>query len=234
VRRGRTVRISARPLLRFGRVAAVGVALLSGCGGPIPTTPMESPSPPAFCAPLPAGSYARAVTDAWIPGCSLAQNIYNDPTQALGPPDAAGSGPDHFSGFVSLGFGGFITLDMGGCVAAGTTAVRVWQVVGEEGVTLYGATRPEGPYTLIAARRPCGHAPGAGRPKIWRYCDFDLAEGGLSAARYLKVEDGELWACPGGTVTEGPDIDAVEVISTRDICTDSPAFCPPPHATGSL
>ena len=48
------------------------------------------------------------------------------------------------------------------------------------------------------------------------HCDFDLRVGGLSQARYLKVEDGEIYPClAGGTITEGTDIDAVEVLNAR-------------------
>ena len=57
-----------------------------------------------------------AVVDSWIPSCSLAQDIYNDPQQALGREDAGGSGPLNFTGFVSLGFGGYVTVDLGGCI----------------------------------------------------------------------------------------------------------------------
>jgi len=36
----------------------------------------------------------------------------------------------------------------------------------------------------------------------------------VAAARYLKIEDGEVYPClAGGTVTEGADIDAVQVLS---------------------
>jgi hypothetical protein len=43
------------------------------------------------------------------------------------------------------------------------------------------------------------------------HCDFDLADAGMSSARYLKIEDGETYPCvSAGTFTEGADIDAVE------------------------
>jgi len=33
--------------------------------------------------------------------------------------------------------------------------------------------------------------------------------------RYLRVQDGELFPCPGGTDTEGADIDAVQILSVK-------------------
>ena len=46
------------------------------------------------------------------------------------------------------------------------------------------------------------------------YCDFDFADGHVAQARYVRVEDGELLPCPGGTRTEGADLDAVQVLGT--------------------
>jgi hypothetical protein len=91
--------------------------------------------------------------------------------------------------------------------------VRVYQFTSEEPVSLYGANSANGPFTLVAFRRYCGNRiPGA--PGNWGYCDFDLAEGGLSSARYLRVEDGELYPClRGETRDEGADIDAVELLN---------------------
>jgi hypothetical protein len=47
---------------------------------------------------------------------------------------------------------------------------------------------------------------------IRSYCDIDIASGGVTRARYVKVEDGELYACPGDTVSEGADLDAVQAL----------------------
>ena len=38
---------------------------------------------------------------------------------------------------------------------------------------------------------------------------------GLEEARYFRVEDGELFPCPGGTNSEGADIDAVEILNAK-------------------
>ena len=53
-----------------------------------------------------------------------------------------------------------------------------------------------------------------GRPfqGIQGYCEFDIATGGQTQARYVRVEDGELFPCPGGTRTEGADLDAVQAL----------------------
>jgi hypothetical protein len=176
------------------------------CGGP--TEPTPGPSPSACTAP--ARAYGQTVTDSWIPACSLAQNIYDDPKAALGPPDAGGSGPASYTGFVSLGFGGYVTVDMGGCITdqAGSD-VRVFQAVSVEPVSVYVSRSPEGPFTLVEPRKPCGER----IDRVKGYCDFDLATAGVRQARYVKVEDGELYPCPGDTVTEGVDLDAVQALA---------------------
>jgi len=194
---------------RLLRLAPFALAVGGACG---PTEPTPSPTPTATpdpCAATPS-AYAKAVTDSWIPACSLAQNVYNDPSKALGPPDAGGSGPTSFTGFVSLGFGGRVTLDLGGCIAdqAGPD-LRVFQAVSAEPVSVYVSLFPDGPFTLVEARNPCG-LPFSG---LRRYCDFDIASGGATRARYVRVEDGELWPCPGDTVSEGADLDAVQALA---------------------
>ena len=80
-----------------------------------------------------------------------------------------------------------------------------------EPVSLYAGDAVSGPFRLVALRRPCGvRSPGI----FSNHCDFDLAEAGLASARYLRIEDGELYPClAGGTLTEGADIDAVELLS---------------------
>ena len=46
------------------------------------------------------------------------------------------------------------------------------------------------------------------------HCDFDLRDAGLSMARFVKVEDGEIYPClAGGTLTEGADLDAVQTLN---------------------
>jgi len=183
------------------------VLLATACGSTDPS-PTPSPSVSAACTGTPS-AYARAVASSWIPACSLARNIYNDPRAALGPPDAAGSGPESYSGFVSLGFGGQVTLDLGGCLQDRPGAdLRVYQAVSSEPVTVYVSTSPDGPFALVEALKECGR-PFQG---IQGYCEFDIATGGQTQARYVRVEDGELFPCPGGTRTEGADLDAVQAL----------------------
>ena len=176
------------------------------CG---PAEPTPSPSPTADPCGASLSEFATAVAEWWVPACSLVQNIYNDPLKALGPPDAAGVGPDGYSGFVSLGFGGHVTVDMRGCMTDRSGPdIRVYQAVGAEPVSVYVSLSPDGPFTLLAARKECGERFSGLR----RMCEFDLASAGVTRARYIRVEDGELYACPGDTVTEGADLDAVQAI----------------------
>ncbi len=157
--------------------------------------------------------YARAIVDWWLPGCSLAHNAHNDPGQVLGPPDAANiGGKDLYRGMISLGQGGWVVVDMGqtfGDVPG--PEVRVYQTTTSEPITLYAATAFAGPFHLIATRRRCG-VRSAG--VFSNHCDFDLAEAGITSARYLRVEDGELYPClAGSTASEGADLDAVQLLS---------------------
>jgi hypothetical protein len=193
--------VRPRRLLRLGPLL---VAVACGTSEPTPT-PTPTPDP---CSSSPS-EFAVAVTDWWIPACSLAQNIYDDPQEALGPVNAGGSGPDNYTGFISLGFGGHVTVDMGGCISDRSGPdIRVFQAVGNEPVSVYVALSREGPFTLLEARKPCGDRYSGLR----RSCDFDLASGGVAKARYVRVEDGELYACPGDTVTEGADLDAIQML----------------------
>ena len=129
----------------------------------------------------------------------------------LGPPNAANTGRDTYSGLMSLGQGGFVVVDMGTTVENGPDAeFRVYQTVGNEPVTLYASAAAEGPFVLLGLREPCNvRSPGI----FSSHCDFDLAAGGLGSARYVKIEDGEIYPCLArGTFTEGADIDAVEIL----------------------
>ena len=191
--------------------AAALLLLLSACGT---TDPSPSPTPtPNACATAPSVN-AVAVTDSWIPACSLAQNVYNDPREAIGPQNAGGTGPLEFTGFVSLGFGGRVTLDLGGCISDQSGPdLRVFQAVSTEPVSVYVSLSPEGPFTLLEARKPCGERV----TNVRRYCDFDLASAGVSRARYVRVEDGELFPCPGGTVSEGADLDGIQALGVTTV-----------------
>jgi len=170
--------------------------------------------PPVECGPS-GDPYAKAVEDFWVPAVCLANNIYNDPEEALGPPDAGGQGPDRFFGFVSLGNGGWVDVDMEGCTIDGPGPdVRVFQAVSGEPVTLLASSTPTGPWVVVEYRKPCGNRVPGMRPQI-RQCTFDLFEAGIDETRYYRVQDGELFPCPGGTVTEGTDIDAVEILNAK-------------------
>jgi hypothetical protein len=198
-----------RPILRL-----VPLVALSACGGSspgLPPTPTPTP-PPNYCT-SPPSAYGQKVVDWWLPACTLGQNIYSNPEEVLGPPNASGSGPDHYAGFMSLGFGGYVTVDMGGCIQDRPGYdIRVFQIVGNEPVSVYASESPDGPFVFLD-RKNCPNTPEGRINHLLGYCDFDLASGGLSRARYIKIEDGELYPCPGDTVTEGADIDAVQALS---------------------
>jgi hypothetical protein len=111
---------------------------------------------------------------------------------------------------VSLGFGGYATFDFGGCIVDRPgNDIRVYQAVSKEPVTVYVSLSAQGPFTLVEPRKPCGDRIN----RVQGYCDFDLAAAGLTKTRYIRVEDGELYPCPGGTQTEGADLDAVGILA---------------------
>jgi hypothetical protein len=197
----------ARRLLAFLRGAG-GARLLRGCLDPMPA---ES----AAAAPTAAAEYAQTVVDWWLPQCTLDRNGYRDPQEVLGSPDALNlGGKDNYRGIMSMGQGGYVTVDMGVTAFDGPGAdIRVYQMTANEPVTLYGAASAGGPFTLIGLRVLCG-VRSAGIPA--NHCDFDLAGTGLASARFLKIEDGEIYPClAAGTITEGPDIDAVQILNAR-------------------
>jgi hypothetical protein len=113
---------------------------------------------------------------------------------------------------VSLGEGGFVSVDIQACAQDRSGVdVRVYQAVSGEEVTLYASSTGTGPWVLVDSRVPCGNR----ISNVIGYCDFDLADAGLEEARYFKVEDGELYPCPGGTNSEGADLDAVQVLNLK-------------------
>ena len=196
--------------MRLRRSAWNAVPLLAAIAcGPTDPTPTPAPTP---CAPA-TSPYAVAVAQWWIPASSLAQNIYNDPQQALGAPNVGGFGPSDYTGFVSLGFGGHVTVDLGGCVTdvAGND-LRIYQAVSSEPLSVYVSTSPEGPFTLLPPFfQDCGiRVPGN---RLMGYCEFDLASAAVQKARYVRVEDGEIFPCPCGTESEGADLDAVQALA---------------------
>jgi hypothetical protein len=170
--------------------------------------------PPVMCL-APGDRYAQSVVAVMLPSCPRMPNVYDDPSEVLGPPDAGGFGPFNFHGFLSLGDGGHVTVDMEGCAVDGPGAdVRVYQAVGSEPVTVYAAGTPSGPFVLLEERKRCGERiPGE---QTIRYCEFDLAEGEVTEARYFRVEDGERFPCElAQTPSEGADIDAVQLLNVR-------------------
>jgi hypothetical protein len=195
---------AARELLAF-LSGPRGQAALAGCLGTVART----------AAPDAQASYAVAVVDWWLPRCSLERNMHNDPNATIGAPDAARVSADRYRGMFSTGQGGYVVVDAGVTVVDGPGAdVRVYQTTSSEPVTLYAASSPQGPFVPIALREFCGVRSGGGVFSM--NCEFDLRAAGVAEARYLKVEDGELYPCmAGGTATEGADIDAVQILNSR-------------------
>jgi hypothetical protein len=179
---------------------------LSGC---------LAPAPQANIAQAQAqGAYAQRVADWWVPGCSLRRNVHNDPGTVVGPPDAVRIGEDRFNGMFSLGQGGWVVVDAGVTIVDGPGAdVRVYQTTSGEAVTLYAADTAQGPFTLVGLQEYCGvRSPGM----FSNHCDFDLRNAGLTTARFLRIEDGEIWPCLAAeTASEGADIDAIAILNFR-------------------
>jgi hypothetical protein len=191
-----------RALLQF-LAGAEAKRTFAACGGA---------PPPARALQESVGGYAQSVVDWWVPACSLAHNSYNYPAEVVGAPNAQNlGGKDLYSGMMSLGQGGWVIVDMGFEIHNRPGAdVRVYQTTSSEPVTLYASEFPTGPFTLVGLMKTCG-TPSA---VFSNHCDFDFANNGIAQARYLRVEDGEVYPCLAGTtLTEGADIDAVASVN---------------------
>ena len=210
--RGTTSTRVERPLLR-GALLAWRVTGRTASGSEVVSDSATFRLPAVSCT-VGQSPWAKSVVEWWLPSCSLEHNRYNNPQEVLGEPNAgqlAPGGP--YFGFMSLGDGGHVTVDMGACAIDGTgDDVRVYQSVSQEPVTLYASGTADGPFVLVESRKVCGtRIPGV----FSRGCTFDLGKAGLEEARYFRVEDGELFPCPGGTDSEGADIDAVEILNAK-------------------
>ncbi len=142
-------------------------------------------------------------------------HLQQSPGRWPGPRIAAGSGPVSYSGFVSLGFGGRVTVDLGGCLADRPGPdIRVYQAVFSEPVTVYASAAPDGPYALLEALKACGTPFEGCRALRVRPC-----ERRPGAARFRRAQRQTL-PCPGGTKTEGADLDAVQVLGATTMGAD--------------
>lgn len=191
----------------------------SGATGQVVDSAAATFTLPAVDCPSVRGAFAKSVVEWFIPACSLARNAYNDPTEVLGPPNAGrtrfADGTFRDFGYFSLGEKGHVTVDMGGCFVDGPgDDLRVYQAISNEPVTVYVAGQPNGPFISIGDREPCGVRSGGGI--FSNHCQFDLATGEVTEARYVRIEDGEHYPCAAAqTDSEGADIDAVERLNRK-------------------
>jgi hypothetical protein len=186
-------------------------ATAQGASGQVASDFAQFRMPAVACQPLTDG-WAKSVVSVFLPFCAHFPNIYNDPSDVLGPYNAGGFGPNNYFGFLSLGDTGHVVVDMEACaIDAAGNDLRVFQAVGSEPVTVYAGGSPTGPWILVEADKRCGdRIPGN---QTTRFCDFDLALAEVREARYFKVEDGEHFPCnQAGTPSEGADIDAVRIL----------------------
>ncbi len=207
----RTAALFPFPLLR-GATLAWRVTARNNSGTEV-TSESSTFRLPAVQCQTSSDRYAKTVTDSWISACSLSHNVYNNTQEVLGSPNARGNNVTGFFGFLSLGDGGYVGVDMQACAQDRPGPdVRVFQSVSGEEVTLYASSTGTGPWVLVDSRVFCGNDL---TDLFSNYCDFDLSRAGLEEARYFKVEDGELFPCPGGTNSEGADIDAVQILNLK-------------------
>ncbi len=142
-------------------------------------------------------------------------NTYRNVNEALGPPDAMPTGPDSYTGFVSLGIDGWITVRMGRCMKQGAgSEIKVYQTVSYEAVGVSVAETPEGPWHFLGIR-----ACNIPTPYFSASCEFEFSGNGVQWARYARIYDMERVNMPQWAVCEldpphpGADIDAVEVLN---------------------
>lgn len=144
-----------------------------------------------FCS-VGGGRYAERVADtATVRECAV--RIFTDPEEALGPPDAV----IPYRGFYSLDFGGELVVEMGATIVDQSGYdIRVYEFVSEEFIEVLAGASESGPWVSLGVQL-CPE-----------YCDFDLATGGVSYARFIKVRD--LWSPQGAChETSGADIDSI-------------------------
>ncbi len=142
---------------------------------------------------IPGSRYASAVTDTYrARDCSAL--TFNDPTQALGAPNATET---PYANFYSLDFGGELLLEMGATVVDWPgDDLRVYEFVSSEFLEVLVAPTAVGPWVSLGV----SHCPES--------CDFDLGVAGVRYTRYVKVRDVYSLAGPCHA-TSGADIDAV-------------------------
>ena len=129
---------------------------------------------------------------------------------------AAASGPNNFFGFLSLGDEGHVTVDMEACaVDLAGPDVRVYQFVAQGAGHPLRRGQPDGP--LPASRAiACPAARGSpAAPASAATATSTSARRRSRRPATSRSRTGSSSLCPGGTPSEGADIDAVEILHLK-------------------
>jgi hypothetical protein len=153
-----------------------------------------------------ASPWGKAIIDSYI-GCTDWDNLFTNPTEALGPPNAwrVDQSIRLLGGIVSLGLKGYIVVDMGVCIFNGEGPdLRVYQFVAHEPLQVFVSPTADGPWADLGV--------------VWcwdPYCEFDLEGCIYEAVRYVKIVDQDpVGECVGPSrLTPGADIDAVKALN---------------------
>jgi len=154
------------------------------------------------------GPWGKAIVAAQI-GCLEHDNLFTNPTEALGPSDAWRIGTSTFriGGVVSLGLKGYIVVDMGVCIVNNEgNDLRVYQYIAHEPIKVLVSPMPDGPWADLGVQS-CHHP----------FCEFDLEGCIYDEIRYVKIIDQDpTGECVGPSrYTPGADIDAVMALHYR-------------------
>ena len=195
-----------------------GIWIKSGCNnsGDGPGYGQYVPNPDAnACNPLPATCYAHEVVS-YNPGKrfdgSDVPTLRANPEKALGEPDKSDATTTEANvNFVALGFGGELTVKFLLPIKNGPGAdVRVWETTFAPS-TGNCAVYPES-INVFASQDGCN----------WKYIgtgcqdtDFDLENGGLGWAQYIRLVDVSPKAsfASVGHITDGYDVDGIECLN---------------------
>jgi len=136
--------------------------------------------------------YAAWAID-WVPKKCANVITHQDMNDALGLPNASAE----YTGFISMDYGGELFLELGMTITdAPGPEIHVFEFVSTEFLEVFVGPTEAGPWTPLGAAF------------CHRVCEFDLAQGGVTYARYIRIRDldAQGYICHD---TSGCDIDAV-------------------------